>query len=166
MLAGSSIDHGGRVVSGRMVLATVGLVLLGTAVIPPLGAAAVNRARLRTAALAVSALADSLRDDEDRLRVMARSADLLCGEGRMPLARQPQARGWVTASGGAWNELSPGRGAPPPDPWGNCYLVDLAARERDGVVWALSAGPDGIVDTTLVDPGAGPAGDDVAARIR
>src|SRR5437764_1254851 len=34
-----------------------------------------------------------------------------------------------------------------PDPWGNAYLVNIAALRSAGTAWVLSAGPDGIIQT-------------------
>ena len=51
------------------------------------------------------------------------------------------------------------------DPWGNAYLVNIAASRDGGRVWVLSAGPDGIVQTPFLATGA-PAGDDRAAPVR
>jgi type II secretory pathway pseudopilin PulG len=154
-------------VSGRRVLATLGLILLATAVVPPLGAFAVNRARVRSAEAAVRTVAQALRDDEPRLAELARGADVLCGPGRMPLAQAPKAQGWVTAPRAGWGAPTRARLAPPADPWGNCYVVSLAAVKAPGMaVWALSAGPDGIIDTPFLDASDLPAGDDVGIRVR
>ena len=148
-------------VSGRRVLATLGLILLATAVVPPLGAYAVNHSRVRAATRVVSNLADGLRADPSRLVEMARSADVACGSGHTPLARLPGAQGWVTAPRAAW--VQSGR----EDPWGNCYAVNLAAANRPGAaVWALSAGPDGIIDTPFISSSDAPVRDDVRMRIR
>ncbi len=150
--------------SGWRTLATVGLILLATAVVPPLGAFAVNRARVRAAEAAVRSVALGLRDNEAWLLEMARGADVLCGTGRMPLTRQPAAQGWLVATRAAIGE--PHR-ALPADPWGNCYVVNLAAvRAATSAVWALSAGPDGMLDTPFAGAAESPAGDDVGVRIR
>lgn len=54
------------------------------------------------------------------------------------------------------------------DPWGNCYVVNLAAiaAGEPAIVWVLSAGPNGIIDTPFVVASGTPAGDDVGARVR
>lgn len=153
--------------SGRRVLATLGLILLATAVVPPVGAFVVNRARVRSAEMAVRSLAQALRENEPWLLEMARGADVLCGLGRIPVTRLPDAQGWVTAPRAGWGTTRAGLGAPSPDPWGNCYVVNLAAANSSSMaVWALSAGPDGIIDTPFVASSDAPAGDDVRMRIR
>ncbi|MBI4563031.1 MAG: prepilin-type N-terminal cleavage/methylation domain-containing protein [Candidatus Rokubacteria bacterium] len=60
-----------------------------------------------------------------------------------------------------------------PDPWGNRYLVNIKnANPADNpakVVWALTAGPNGKIETdpeALTDSGVVPGGDDIAIRIR
>jgi prepilin-type N-terminal cleavage/methylation domain-containing protein len=69
----------------------------------------------------------------------------------------------------------------PADPWGNRYAVNIgnfrlapgtAVNANSNVVWVLSAGPDGIVQTAVNPrvPAAGttltPLGDDIVYRIR
>ena len=153
--------------SGRRVLATLGLILLATAVVPPLGAYAVNRSRVRAATRVVSDLADALRADQSRLAGMARGADVACGSGHMPLARLTAAQGWITAPRAAWVRADHDPTSPAEDPWGNCYALNLAAANRPGTaVWVLSAGPDGIIDTPFLDAVETPAGDDVGIRVR
>ena len=153
--------------SGPRVIGFVVAILLATAVVPPLGAYAVNRARLRTATRVVTELADSLRTDRMRLVEMGRSADVACGSGHMPLVRLPGAQGWVTAPRAAWVRADRDPTSPAEDPWGNCYAVNLAAANRPGAaVWALSAGPDGIIDTPFLGAVETPAGDDVGIRVR
>jgi hypothetical protein len=49
----------------------------------------------------------------------------------------------------------------PADPWGNAYVV---LRVHDGCWKILSAGPDGVLDTTLSTPEES-AGDDVGGWI-
>lgn len=60
-----------------------------------------------------------------------------------------------------------------PDPWGNRYVVNIKnadpADPSPKVVWALSAGPDGKIDTkpdALTDSGPPPGNDDIAIRIK
>lgn len=55
------------------------------------------------------------------------------------------------------------------DPWGNCYLVNLAAltASEPTTVWVVSAGPNSIIETPSFAKGSStPGGNDVAARIR
>ena len=57
------------------------------------------------------------------------------------------------------------------DPWGNCYLVNVAALGIAGqTVWVLSAGPNGIAETDVLVTGTGAAaaivGDDIGFRIQ
>ena len=153
--------------SGKRVLVTLGLIVLATAVLPPLAAVAVNRSRVRVATTDILTVVRALAGEGPSLLEMARGADVLCGPGDMPSARSPDARGWVTAPRAGWGAFASHRGALPPDPWGNCYLVNLAAVNRPGmVVWALSAGPDGLIDTPFASSTEVPAGDDVRVRIR
>jgi hypothetical protein len=63
------------------------------------------------------------------------------------------------------------------DPWGNKYLVNIKnadpnpdpADASPKVVWVLSAGPNGKIETNpnaLADSGPVPGGDDIATRIK
>lgn len=62
------------------------------------------------------------------------------------------------------------------DAWGNKYLVNIKNADpaentpaNSKVVWVLSAGPNGKIETdpsALADSGALPGGDDIAVRIR
>jgi hypothetical protein len=147
--------------SGRLVFTAVGLILLATAVVPPIGAYIVHRSRVQAATAVVTELAGALSRNRVRLAEMARSADVMCGSGRRPQASGPATEAWVTARRAAWVE------ADREDPWGNCYVLNLAAANRPGAaVWALSAGPDGIIDTPFFEAVETPADDDVGMRIR
>ncbi len=56
-----------------------------------------------------------------------------------------------------------------PDPWGNAYVLNAVNFGTNEPVWVISAGPNGILDTsvnsqTLNDAGAN--GDDIGIRIK
>ena len=153
--------------TGRRVIAALGLVLLATAVLPPAAAWSVNRSRVRIASAEVAALAEILRHVAPELRDAARGADVLCGPGRVPFSQTPAAERWVTAPRAALAPVVGDRRALSADPWGNCYVVNLAAVGAPGtVVWVLSAGPNGVIDTPFRLESASPVADDVAAPIR
>lgn len=145
----------------------LGLIFLATAVLPPAAAWGVNRSRVRTASAEVATLAETLRHVAPGWRDAPRGADVLCGPGRVPLAQTPAAGRWATAPRAALGHLVGDRRVLSADPWGNCYVVNLAAVDASGmVVWVLSAGPNGVIDTPFIDPSESPAGDDVRMRIR
>ncbi len=60
----------------------------------------------------------------------------------------------------------------PLDPWGRAYVINAAnfttATSPPTPVWVLSAGPNGVIDTTISNAAAWstPAGDDIGYRIR
>jgi hypothetical protein len=147
--------------TGRRVLGTVALILFATGVLPPAGAYVVQRSRLRSAATQVEGIARGLRQDEQALPELTRGIDVLCGLGLMPKAQRDDAQRWVTAPRAAWpgSSLVP---APPPDPWGNCYIVNVGAAG----VWVLSAGANGIIETPFSTPSPSTSGDDVGVRLR
>lgn len=155
--------------SGGRVLAAVGVIILATAVIPPLAAITVNRARVRVASAAAATIADALSRPGEELRNTARSpldSDVLCGPGRMPIAGTPAAEPWVTTPcaplAAVVNHQTIAQ-----DPWGNCYVVNLAAilSTEPAVLWVLSAGPNGIIETPFLGRSETPGGDDVGMRI-
>lgn len=157
--------------SGGRVLGALGVIILATAVIPPFAATTVNRSRVRAASAEVAAIADALDRAGQELRDTAHAApdaDVLCGPGRMPMAESPAAERWAAAPRGALTAVLDNRQALSPDPWGNCYAVNLAAILSSGsdVLWVLSAGPNGIIDTPFIGREETPAGDDVGMIIR
>ncbi len=57
--------------------------------------------------------------------------------------------------------------ASPSDPWGNQFIVNarwLQPGQSPNAVWVLSAGPDGVIETTFAQPTL--AGDDIGFRLR
>ena len=134
--------------TGRQVLGAVLCILLGTFVLPPMAAYAVNARRVARAERDVHAIAAGLAGLTARVAAGA----VLEGPGRLPTAATEHAQAWLSGPHGSLPARLGGMDVPQ-DPWGNAYLVN-----RQLVV---SAGPDGMIDTAF---GAGsPAGDDVAA---
>lgn len=149
----------------RQIAATLGAVVLLTAVLPPLFASAVNRRRIHHAAEDASRLAE-LFDPVLTEAHVASGVEVLCGTGRVPAASTDEAQRWLTGVR-ASPVLVLGQDAPT-DPWGRCYLVNAANIARaDGAVWVLSAGPNGMIDTPFVTSVEQPlAGDDIGALVR
>jgi hypothetical protein len=154
--------------TGRRVLATVGFILLATVVLPPAAAWGVNRSRVRVASAEVAGIAEALRRAEPEWREAFHGAEVLCGPGRVPMANTPAAARWLTTPRAALTAAIGDRRALSADPWGNCYVVNLAPITAGGraMLWVLSAGPDGIIDTPFVTESETPAGDDVGIRVR
>lgn len=154
--------------TGTRVLTTLGFILLATAVLPPAAAWGVNRFRVRTASLEVASIAETLRHVEPGLRDSLHGAEVLCGPGRLPVTGERGAERWVTAPRAALAVAVGDRRAVAADPWGNCYLVNLAALTAGGParLWVLSAGPNGIIDTPFVTSSETPVGDDVGITVR
>jgi len=97
--------------SGGRVLTAVGLILLATAIVPPMGACAVHRARIRTAEADVQAAARLLAN-EPRLPELARGAHVWCGVGRMPVAHLTAAQGWTGSPRTEWKTAAGGHRPP------------------------------------------------------
>ena len=149
--------------TGRRVLAALGLILLATAVLPPAAAWRVNRSRVRAASAEAAALADILQARPAELRDAARGADVLYGPGRIPSAQTPETARWVTAPRAALALVVGDRHGLLADPWGNGYMVNLSAPAagESATLRVLSAGPNGIIDTPFVSASGTPEGDDV-----
>ena len=154
--------------TGKQVLATLTVIVLATAVLPPAVAWSVNRRRINRATADVAAIAEPLSRSMVQLRKAAEDVDVLCGPGRVPMAEAPATRRWAAAHRGALGAEIGGHAPVPVDPWGNCYAVNVGALRatEPAAVWVLSAGPNGIVDTPFLGVSEVPAGDDVAAKTR
>lgn len=136
-----------KVISGRRVVVTLGVVVLATVVVPPAGAWWLNQRRIgQTQARAEAALAAVVPRDR---------APVVCGPGRLPDQDVVNATAvhaaWLAAAVVAPDAFGPSM---PTDAWGRCFLMN----ER----WLLSAGPNGVIDTAF-DAGA-LQGDDVGVR--
>jgi type II secretory pathway pseudopilin PulG len=77
------------------------------------------------------------------------------------------------ATNGRFPWQGPYLGRIDPDPWGRRYLVNIKnahpAENPGRVVWVLSAGPNGKIETdptALADANPAPGGDDIAVRIK
>ncbi len=52
------------------------------------------------------------------------------------------------------------------DPWGNAYVINLGVARRQSILWLMSAGPDGTLQTPFDGSTGSPLGDDVGRRLR
>ena len=95
---------------------------------------------------------------------------LLAGAGNIPGGETGNRalQGWLLPS----SEVTSCAFAPiGPDPWNNRYMVNVGASAsggRESAIFAISAGPNGIVETPFSQPiaAASLAGDDIGQRIR
>lgn len=143
-------------------------VLLVLAFVVPYGAVqALHKTRLRSADEGTHAIAERLNTIiGGRSSGIPAGTEVLAGPGQRPVVSDER---WNSATSVPLARLLPvpwgDDPASQPDPWGNTYLVNVAALSSAGTVWVLSAGPDGIVQTPFVSQGP-PLGDDRAAAIR
>jgi type II secretory pathway pseudopilin PulG len=143
-------------------------VLLVLAFVVPYSAVqALHTKRLRAADESTRAIAERLLTTvTGRPSAIPAGTEVLAGPGDRPVVNDER---WNSATSIPLARLLPGLSdgdpAAQPDPWGNAYLVNVAARSSGGTVWVLSAGPDGIVQTPFVSHGA-PLADDRAAQVR
>lgn len=130
--------------SGRRLAAALAVIALLAFVLPPLAARQVNARRIERCTQAVARLA--ARFDG------ATAAAVYVGQGGTPALAQEL--GWPADS-----VISPGES---PDPWGNHYLVVVGGSDSKKTVTALSAGPNGTLETSFSMPLV-PRGDDIVA---
>ena len=130
--------------SGRQLVAAVAVIALLTFVLPPLAASRVNRGRIDRARDEVQRIADTAAQERGalpELGALSRRAGpvVFAGGGDAPKFAEPT----------AWPERRvTTAGFVSPDPWGNQYLIVMPARSGDAV-FVLSAGPNGIVETSF-----------------
>ena len=149
-----------RAFSNKNVAASVGVILLMTAVVPPAGAYALATWRISRTTELANAAAAVLGTRKENLHSAARGADVVAGPGRLPRAAE-HARGWIRSPVNARAAFA---GQWPTDAWGRCYLLNMRQLSETGSALLLSAGPNGEIDTPL--NAAAPQGDDIAATIR
>ena len=120
-----------------------------------------HKKRLRAADEGTRAIAE-------RLKVMIPGSipvgtEVLAGPGDRPVVHDER---WNSATSVPLARVLRGLEiAARPDPWGNAYLVNIAAFQSAGTVWVLSAGPDGIVQTPFLSRN-GVLADDRATPVR
>jgi len=153
--------------TGRTLLASLVAIVVSTAVLPPAAAWAVNRRRVSRASTDVAALSLRLQGRDADLRRLAVASAVLFGPGAMPVADSAAAQPWVS-SPRARLSLVVGDDGLAADPWGNCYVVNVAALAAPAraTLWLLSAGPNGIIETPFSSASGVPGGDDVGMVVR
>ena len=136
-------------------------VLLVLAFVVPYGAVqALHKKRLRAADEGTRAIAARLQEIlAGRSAGIPAGTELLAGPGDRPVVLDER---WSTATSIPLARLNV---TASPDPWGNAYLVNIAALPSAGTLRVLSAGPDGIVQTPFLSS-TGPLADDRASAVR
>ena len=147
------------------VLALLAVILALALALPYVAVRRLHQARLDAADRQAAAIGRGLRD------LLSRSPDALPID--VELLEGPGARPIVLDERGTALKTLPLtrvlRGTEPAaDPWGNAWLV-LARRSSlprgPRVLWVLTAGPDGVVQTVLSAPEPAAAGDDRLVRV-
>jgi hypothetical protein len=149
----------------QLVLVVIALLAVAF-VVPACLALRLTRQRWMRAEQDVRAIAASVNTtDRSELINRSRRFDLLAGPGAAPRVDDSAARLWQNG------RTDPLTTAGTPDPWGNRYAVNVgalsASNDDTTVLWVLSAGPDGIVETPFLERGkdARPRGDDIGLHI-
>jgi hypothetical protein len=143
-------------------LAALVSIIFVLAIALPYGAVTtLHKRRLRAADEGTRAIAEGLKT------IIAgdipAGTEVLAGPGDRPVVNDER---WNSATSIPLARVLPGVDvAARPDPWGNAYLVNIAALKSAGTVWVLSAGPDGIVQTPFLSRNSVLA-DDRAAPVR
>jgi hypothetical protein len=174
-------DAGHRGFSASALAVSVTLLLIAALAIPALAATFVQRARVAHAQRDITAIAAALHRSsgaapgaEDATAGTATESGFsqtLAGPGDRP--KSPRFADWLKGR----SEPLRGPSAVGPDPWGNCYLVNVGVVSAGGpavgglrsgrAVWVLSAGSNGIIETPYDQPASTAivGGDDVAVRV-
>jgi hypothetical protein len=127
--------------SGRTLVAALGVIFVLALVLPPAAATWEHRRRIARAWSEAAEIAD-------RLGACARDSRVTTGPGNLPTTPDHASIQNVTVRGEVCGR------ALRPDPWGNGYLI--------GPAWVVSAGPNGIMETPFPpSPGVAAVGDDV-----
>jgi hypothetical protein len=149
----------------QLILVVIALLAVAF-VVPACLALRLTHERWMRAERDVRAIAASVETtDRPELIKRSRRFDLLVGPGDVPRVDDSAARLWQNG------RTDPLAAARTPDPWGNRYAVNVgalsASNDDTTVLWVLSAGPDGIVETPFLERGndARPRGDDIGLHI-
>jgi type II secretory pathway pseudopilin PulG len=145
-------------ISGAGLTGVLAIIVLATAVVPPLAAWSLNRSRVERALADVRSIADYLRRSDDAARAAA-TTEVVCGSGRLPKS-EAAGEAWVRSPTALQDVFGSSR---PRDPWGRCYLANIGGRGAGMPVLVLSAGSNGLIDTPIGAPA--PYGDDIGTRV-
>ncbi|MEK6743446.1 MAG: type II secretion system protein GspG [Nitrospirota bacterium] len=164
------------------VIVVAGIIAILAGILVPLILKEIDEARISRAAADVRSISNALiilKKDTGQWPITATCGTantLLQGQGALPTI---VGTGWTTTTpdqydnylmvddNGCWpvKWKGPYLAGVNADPWGNAYITNadnfLAA---SGAVWIISAGPDGVIDTSVTNSTI--VGDDVGARIR
>lgn len=158
--------------SGVQLAGALLAIAFATAGLPPAAAWTLNKMRVMQTQERAHAATERLRVRGEQDRVLTSGTGIVCGPGRLPDREPPTGRARAAVSlpaHGAW--LRDARVAPeffgsgmPTDAWGRCFLVNVDQWQSGGPVWLLSAGPNGLIDTSPTAMELG--GDDIGGRLR
>jgi len=135
-------------------LGAVSALLVLALVVPAVVAVRLNRTRVERAERDVRAIADALRR-EGRVPGVD-GVEVLVGPGAEPQVRQAA---WRSRTGHPLEGRTAGLPLTP-DPWGNQYIA-LASADS---LLLVSAGPNGVIDSSFITGVSDVRGDDVALR--
>jgi len=146
-----------RSLSMPRVAAALGAILILALVLPFMAVQAFHQRRLDRADRQLQAIASGVAAGLGSNRAaIPLGTQVLAGTGPRPVVTDDE---WNTAPA---FPLARAIAEPGADPWGNAYLVNVADRGR---MWAISAGPDGILQAPFGAPN-GPVADDRVVTVR
>lgn len=146
-----------KAITGKQLLGALGVVVLATAVAPPVAAWWLNARRIDETGARARVMASGLR--------LEGAAGVVCGPGELPdppvAAKTSVHDSWVATA-----VLNPALigGEATTDAWGRCFVFDADAHARGETAWLLSAGPNGAIETPRGAPSL--LGDDIGAVVK
>jgi len=142
--------------SARRLVALLGAVFVLAIVVPYAAVRTLHERRIAAADATLTSMADAASRSLDR----SPQVNTMIGQGRVPRATDTR---WLEGTTSPF--VAEGAHVMAADPWGNGYVVNIGAA-AGRVVWLLSAGPDGVIQTPFDGSTAEPAGDDRGRRLR
>lgn len=148
-------------IQGRQLVLILGLVFVGTLVLPPLAAWRLNQHRIDETTSTARAAAASVAPRIAALALAHPDIEVAVGPGLLPAAGEGGQATWIDHAVFASEVFGEQM---PADAWGQSFLVNLREYSRGGVVWILSAGANGRIDTPYRAERLG--GDDIGVAIK
>lgn len=155
-----------RLSPGRLVVALAVIAFLAF-VLPPYLARRLHQARVARATSQIRQVADALALASDSVlsNPALQGIEVLSGNGDP--ARGASDSRWTTAASASLQlPTATGSASAAADPWLRAVQVNVGARRLAAGVWVLSAGPNGLIETSFSPrPGELPGGDDIAVLL-
>lgn len=144
------------------VLALLVVILVLALAVPYVAVRRLHQARLDAADRQAADIGRALRDAVSASPgALIIDVDLLEGPGARPVVHDER---WTALKTQPLTHVLR-TASPAADPWGNGWFVLVRRSSAGPVLWVLTAGPDGVVQTVLSAPEPAAAGDDRLVRV-